>query len=94
MKRTTQIRLEPKMAAALRKIAKSFGFNQKQGPTTGQGSIVQFLEALVAADKAAPKDERILFQKILRAYLNHGILGDTRADTSADFQPPDQDAEK
>lgn len=83
-KRTTQVRLEPKTATALRKLAKSLGFTQRQGPTTGQGSIVQFLEALVEADKAAPKDERILFQKILQAYFEHGISGDTGADSGAE----------
>lgn len=49
-KRTTQVRLDTKTAATLRKLAKQFGYTQKQGPTTGQGSVVQFLEAIAKGD--------------------------------------------
>jgi hypothetical protein len=49
-KRTTQIRIAPKTAAALRKIAKSLGYTTHQGPTTGQGSVVQMLDALARGE--------------------------------------------
>lgn len=89
-----QINLTPETYAAIAELAKQIGYIQKGGPRTGEGSPVKMLEGLVEADKAAPKDERILFRKIFRAYLNHGISGDTRANTSAEKTPPDQDAEK
>jgi hypothetical protein len=49
-KRTTQIRIAPKTAATLRKFAKSLGYTTHQGPTTGQGSVVQMFEALARGE--------------------------------------------
>jgi hypothetical protein len=72
-KRTTQVRLDPETARALRDIASALGFTQRQGPTTGQGSVVKLFEAIAQGRLEVQRKEDVR-RYMIAAHEAHALL--------------------